>query len=242
MTVCEMHFLKPFIIKFSLAFMKQNSKQKQLKIVQKQLLTFEKTRKSIVKSPYLFYNKNCWGNEFREVGGISMPQRNKNNHYNEEQKRSEMFLVTVADGEVIRLEDVPDPVFSEKMVGEGFAVIPTANQVVAPISGKLYRVSESLHAYVIETQEGLEVLVHVGINTITLHGKGFETELKTGMSVTKGQPLVTFDREYLEEKKIAIVIPVVVIKGLEGLREADVVYTNNGIAGETVAMRILEND
>lgn len=171
-----------------------------------------------------------------------MQQGNKNNHYNEEQEQSEMLLVTVADGEVIRLEDVPDPVFSEKMVGEGFAVLPTTNQVVAPISGKLYRVAETLHAYVIETKEGLEVLVHVGINTISLHGKGFETELKTGMSVTKGQPLVTFDREYLEEKNIAIVIPVVVIKGLDDTRTADVVYTKDGIAGETVAMHIIDND
>lgn len=170
-----------------------------------------------------------------------MPQRNMNNHSNKEQERNVMTLVTVADGEVIRLEDVPDPVFSEKMVGEGFAVIPTADQVVAPISGKLYQVSDTFHAYVIENKEGLEVLVHVGINTISLQGKGFETELRTGMSVVKGQRLVTFDRKYLEEKRIPIVIPVVIIKGLDESREASVTYTDSGIAGETVAMRILDN-
>lgn len=170
-----------------------------------------------------------------------MPQGKNYNHDNGEleRERDEFQLVTVADGEIINLEEVPDPVFSEKMVGEGFAVIPTTNQVVAPISGKLYQVADTLHAFVIETKEGLEILVHVGLNTISLHGKGFNTELKKGMFVTKGQPLVTFDREYLEEKNISIVIPVVVIKGLDESRKASVQHTDNGIAGETIAMRIL---
>lgn len=167
-----------------------------------------------------------------------MSQKNHDNHYNEEQERIRVELATVADGAVIPLEEVPDPVFSEKMVGDGFAVVPTKDQVVAPVSGNLYRVAETLHAYVIETKDGLEILIHVGINTISLHGKGFDSELKTGMSVTKGQPLVTFDRAYLEEKDISIIIPVVVIKGLDELREAKYYYTQDGIAGKTMAMQI----
>lgn len=150
--------------------------------------------------------------------------------------RDKFQLVTVADGEVIRLEEVPDPVFSEKMVGEGFAVIPTSEEVVAPITGKLYQVADTLHAYVIETKEGIEVLVHIGINTISLQGKGFHSELKKGMYVTKGDRLATFDRSYLEENNIPLVIPVVVIKGLEDETTATMNYTKNGVAGETVAM------
>lgn len=171
-----------------------------------------------------------------------MPQKNHSHHYQEELERDKVELVTVANGKVIPLEDVPDPVFSERMVGDGFAVVPTQEQVVAPVSGKLYRVADTLHAYVIETKEGLEVLIHVGLNTISLQGKGFETELKTGMSVTKGQSLVTFDRKYLEEKNISIVIPVVIIKGLDNTKKAELQYTNNGIAGETVAMQISSNE
>lgn len=150
--------------------------------------------------------------------------------------RDKFQLVTVADGEVIRLEEVPDPVFSEKMVGEGFAVIPTSEEVVAPITGKLYQVADTLHAYVIETKEGIEVLVHIGINTISLQGKGFHSELKKGMNVTKGDRLATFDRSYLEENNVPLVIPVVVIKGLEDETTATMNYTKNGVAGETVAM------
>ncbi|WP_370567509.1 PTS glucose transporter subunit IIA [Desemzia sp. RIT 804] len=169
-------------------------------------------------------------------------QANNSNHVYEDQTQDKFQLVTVADGEIIRLEEVPDPVFSEKMVGEGFAVIPTTEEVVAPISGKLYQVADNLHAYVIETKEGVEVLVHIGINTISLHGKGFQTELKTGMSVTKGDRLAIFDRSYLEEKDISLVIPVVVIKGLDDETTATMNYVKNGIAGDTIAMCTFKED
>ena len=171
-----------------------------------------------------------------------MAQANNSNHVNEDQIRDKFQLVTVADGEIIRLEEVPDPVFSEKMVGEGFAVIPTTDEVVAPISGKLYQVADNLHAYVIETEEGVEVLVHIGINTISLHGKGFQTNLKKGMHVEKGDRLALFDRDYLEEKNISLVIPVVVIKGLDDDTTATMNYTENGVAGETIAMCTFKED
>ena len=171
-----------------------------------------------------------------------MAQANNSNHVNENQIRDKFQLVTVADGEIIRLEEVPDPVFSEKMVGEGFAVIPTSEEVVAPISGVLYQVADTLHAYVIETKEGIEVLVHIGINTISLHGKGFQSDLKKGMHVAKGDRLATFDRSYLEENNISLVIPVVVIKGLDDETTATMNYAKNGVAGDTIAMCTFKED
>lgn len=165
-----------------------------------------------------------------------MAQANNSNHVDDRQNWDRFQLVTVADGEIIRLEEVPDPVFSEKMVGEGFAVIPTSEHVVAPVSGVLYQVADTLHAYVIETDEGVEVIVHIGINTISLQGKGFQSDLKKGMHVTKGDVLATFSRAYFEEKDIPLVIPVVVIKGMDDETTVKMDYTKDGIAGETVAM------
>lgn len=165
-----------------------------------------------------------------------MAQANNSNQVDNQQNWDRFQLVTVADGEIIRLEEVPDPVFSEKMVGEGFAVIPTSEQVVAPISGILYQVADTLHAYVIETDKGVEVMVHIGINTISLQGQGFQSGLKKGMHVVKGDVLATFSRVYFEEKDIPLVIPVVVIKGMDDDAKAKMCYTKDGIAGETVAM------
>ena len=171
-----------------------------------------------------------------------MTQANNSIHVDDRQKWDRFQLVTVADGEIIRLEEVPDPVFSEKMVGEGFAVIPTSEQVVAPVSGVLYQVADTLHAYVIETDDDMEVLVHIGINTISLQGKGFQSDLKAGMRVSKGDVLATFSRVYFEEKDIPLVIPVVIIKGMDDETTAKMNYSKEGVAGETVAMCVSRDE
>lgn len=85
--------------------------------------------------------------------------------------KNKALLVAVTDGSMIPIEEVPDLVFSEKMIGEGFAMIPTSDVVYAPISGKLFQVAGASHAFEIRTDDGLEVLVHVGLDTVTLNGK-----------------------------------------------------------------------
>ncbi|SIN91961.1 PTS system IIA component, Glc family [Carnobacterium alterfunditum] len=127
--------------------------------------------------------------------------------------RKKALLVAVTDGSIIPIEEVPDLVFSEKMIGEGFAMIPTSDVVYAPIGGKLFQVADALHAFEIRTEDGLEVLVHVGLDTVTLNGAGFKTNLKKGMVVKQGEPLVEFDKEYLISRGCRLFIPVVVING-----------------------------
>ncbi|TFJ77674.1 PTS sugar transporter subunit IIA [Carnobacterium maltaromaticum] len=145
-------------------------------------------------------------------------------------------LVAVADGKVLPISEVPDPVFAEKMMGEGFAINPTSDVIVSPISGTLVQVADTLHAYGIQSDSGVEVLVHVGLDTVNLQGKGFEAKVKIGDAVKKGDPLVKIDREYLIANAPSIVIPVIVTNGNMEAYNYDFKGSGNAVAGETVAM------
>lgn len=145
-------------------------------------------------------------------------------------------LVAVADGKVLPISEVPDPVFAEKMMGEGFAIDPTSDVIVSPISGTLVQVADTLHAYGIQSDSGVEVLVHVGLDTVNLQGKGFEAKVKIGDAVKKGNPLVKIDREYLIANAPSIVIPVIVTNGNMEAYNYDFKGSGNAVAGETVAM------
>ncbi|GAB6138641.1 PTS sugar transporter subunit IIA [Halanaerobaculum tunisiense] len=113
-------------------------------------------------------------------------------------------------GDIIDLEEVPDPVFAEKMVGDGFAIIPNSEKLLSPVKGKVKKVFPSKHAIGIETTEGLEILIHVGLETVELEGEGFEVIVDSGDLVEVGDHLLNFDINFIEENNKEIVTPVVV--------------------------------
>ena len=100
---------------------------------------------------------------------------------------------SVADGEVINIEDVKDPVFSQKMMGDGFAVEPENGHIVSPVAGKVTSVFPTKHALGLVTDNGLEVLVHIGLDTVSLEGKPFEVKVSEGQTVAAGDLLVEAD-------------------------------------------------
>ena len=106
---------------------------------------------------------------------------------------------TVADGQVIDLADVKDPVFSQKMMGDGFAVEPENGKIYSPVSGTVTSVFPSKHAIGLVTDNGLEVLVHIGLETVSLEGKPFEVHVSEGQKVAAGDLLVTADLEAIKE-------------------------------------------
>ncbi len=114
-------------------------------------------------------------------------------------------------GRVVALQDVPDPVFSQGMVGYGAAVDPPRGVVdaVAPVSGKILKLLP--HAYVVLTPDGVGVLVHLGLDTVTLEGKGFAARVKEGDSVTAGQVMITYDVPAIEAAGLNPIVPVVVM-------------------------------
>ena len=106
---------------------------------------------------------------------------------------------SVADGEVINIEDVKDPVFSQKMMGDGFAVEPENGHIVSPVAGKVTSVFPTKHALGLVTDNGLEVLVHIGLDTVSLEGKPFEVKVSEGQTVAAGDLLVEADLDAIRE-------------------------------------------
>ena len=115
-----------------------------------------------------------------------------------------------APGPVIALTDVPDPVFAGGLVGQGVAVDPTEGVFVAPVTGTLTLVADTGHAFGLRTDEGLEVLVHVGIDTVTLKGEGFTRLRNVGDRVTAGTPIVEVDLPVVAARVPSVISPVLV--------------------------------
>ncbi|MED3727509.1 PTS glucose transporter subunit IIA [Priestia filamentosa] len=129
-------------------------------------------------------------------------------------------------GEVISLAEVPDPVFSNKMMGDGIAIIPKEGKLVSPVEGEIVQVFPTKHAIGIKSARGVEILIHVGLETVDLKGEGFETFVKEGQSVKVGDVLSTFDIHFLESKNKEIVTPIIITNTSEKLDDMEQVSTS----------------
>jgi len=108
-------------------------------------------------------------------------------------------FVAPAKGELIHLDKVSDPVFSQKLMGDGFAVNPSDDEIVAPIGGVIGTVFPTKHALMITSDHGLEVMLHLGIDTVELKGKPFEVFVSEGDTVKTGQKLATMDLQQIKD-------------------------------------------
>jgi PTS system glucose-specific IIA component len=111
-------------------------------------------------------------------------------------KAKKINIFSPVPGKIIDITEVSDPIFADKTMGDGFAVIPETNVVTAPCDGTISLLPDTLHALVLET-EGVQILIHIGIDTVKMHGQGFTAHVKLGDMVTKGTPLITFDRDLI---------------------------------------------
>lgn len=127
-----------------------------------------------------------------------------------ENKSVEVEIYAPLSGEIVNIEDVPDVVFSEKIVGDGIAIRPKGNKIVAPIDGIIGKIFETNHAFSMESKEGIELFVHFGIDTVELKGEGFTRIAQEGQAVKRGDTVIEFDLELLESKAKSVLTPVVV--------------------------------
>ena len=120
-------------------------------------------------------------------------------------------VLAPVDGRAVPLEDVPDPVFSQGMVGYGAAIDPPRRVIdaVAPVGGKILKLLP--HAYIVMTPDNVGVLVHLGLDTVQLNGEGFTTHVSQGDTVTAGQVVITYDVPAIEAKGLNPIVPVVVM-------------------------------
>ncbi|MFW8202914.1 PTS N-acetyl glucosamine transporter subunit IIABC [Klebsiella pneumoniae] len=118
-------------------------------------------------------------------------------------------LVSPITGDVVALEQVPDEAFASKAVGDGIAVKPTSNIVVAPAVGTVVKIFNTNHAFCLETNNGAEIVVHMGIDTVALEGKGFKRLVEEGTDVKAGEPILEMDLDFLNANARSMISPVV---------------------------------
>ena len=141
---------------------------------------------------------------------------------------------SVADGQVINIEDVKDPVFSQRMMGDGFAVEPENGKIVSPVAGKVSSIFPTKHALGLVSDNGLEVLVHIGLDTVSLEGKPFEVKVTEGQTVAAGDLLVEADLAAIREAGRET-STVVVFTNTDAIKSVKVEHTGKLVANAPVA-------
>src|SRR5258708_1703077 len=131
-------------------------------------------------------------------------------------RMSILQILAPFDGWCSTLDDVPDPVFAGRMLGDGIAIDPTSGILVAPCAGEIVTLPASAHAVSIRTAQGIDVLVHVGIDTVQLGGRGFEARVRPGASVRAGDELIRFDLDVVARGAKSLMTPIVVTS-MDGL-------------------------
>ncbi len=131
---------------------------------------------------------------------------------------------------------MPDVVFSEKIVGDGVAIRPSGDTIVAPVNGTIGKIFETNHAFSIESEEGVELFVHFGIDTVELKGEGFTRLAQEGQTVKVGEPIIKFDLALLEGKAKSVLTPIVI----SNMDEISNLSKLNGqvVAGESVVLTL----
>lgn len=153
----------------------------------------------------------------------------------EEEKAQDQEVFSPMTGEVKPLSEVPDPAFSEEIMGKGFAIQPTEGRVVSPINGTVFSLSKSGHAIGLVSDNGAEMLIHIGIDTVKLKGQFFSPKVQAGAKVAVGDVLMEFDREEIEKAGYTTITPVIITNmhqyesivsaGRTAIKEQELLYT-----------------
>lgn len=126
-------------------------------------------------------------------------------------KKSEVFSPVC--GELVSLDEVKDPVFSSKMMGDGVAFRYEGSEIFSPCDGEIIMVAQTKHALGFRMSNGAELLLHIGLDTVNLNGKGFELNVKEGQKIKIGESLIKLDRNSMSENKIDMITPLIITNG-----------------------------
>jgi sugar PTS system EIIA component len=149
-------------------------------------------------------------------------------------KKQKVQIFAPVTGEIISIGQVPDPVFSEKMMGEGIAIIPTGGDICSPVEGTIIQVAPTKHAIGILAEDGTEILVHIGLETVALKGEGFTVSVNMGEKVSVGQLLVKVDWDYIKTHAKSIITPIVITNSNEEKKQYIPTEEKEGKVGKTV--------
>lgn len=152
----------------------------------------------------------------------------------EKLKKMRDIIKAPTTGKVVRLEQVSDPVFSSKAMGDGVAILSSTGIIDAPIGGTVTFVNASKHAYGITSESGVEMLIHIGIDTVNLKGEGFTTTIKEGQKIKAGETLATINLAFFKEKKLEPIV-ILVITNLDEGSKVEILQTGQVNKGERIA-------
>lgn len=128
-------------------------------------------------------------------------------------------IYSCSNGEVVALEEVPDPVFSQKLMGEGVAIKSSDGVFRAPVDGTITLISPTKHAFGMTSDSGVELLVHIGIDTVNLNGEGFKVVAQAETFVKKGTPIIEADLDLISSKGIPTVTPMIILSGESKIKD-----------------------
>lgn len=128
-------------------------------------------------------------------------------------KSKKETIIAPLTGKVVALEEVPDPVFSQKMMGDGIAIIPSDNRVFSPIDGEIVDVFPTKHAISLRSKNGAELLIHMGLETVNLKGEGFNVLVNSGDKISKGDLIAEFDIEKVSKFGNNVITPIILLNG-----------------------------
>lgn len=149
-------------------------------------------------------------------------------------KKEKLHIVAPVNGSIVPIEEVPDPVFSQKMMGEGVAILPKEGNIFSPVNGKVILVAATKHAIGLRADDGSEILIHVGLETVALNGEGFKMAVHDGDKVSVGQLLMEVDWEYIRTHAKSTITPIVITNSQEGKKEYILTEEKEALQGRTV--------
>jgi len=149
-------------------------------------------------------------------------------------KKESYELLAVVNGKTVDISSLPDEVFSKKILGDGYAIEPSDGIILSPVNGKIVDVQGTHHAYGIETSDGINILVHIGIDTVSMSGDGFKSFVKNGEKVKAGDKLAEANLDMIKEAGFPT-YTIVLITNMDDIKSINVRDTDTK-AGETVVM------
>lgn len=155
-------------------------------------------------------------------------------------KKNKNYKIKAAvNGRCINIEKVNDTTFSQKLMGDGIGIIPSSDIVVAPCNGKITVLPESKHAFGIVSEDGVEILVHIGIDTVNLKGDGFKNEVSEGSVVKQGDQIISFDREKISSQGIDCTTIMIVLNHSE-FSNINCMAEGDVVAGDDTVIEVIK--
>lgn len=146
-------------------------------------------------------------------------------------------IVSPFTGSTIDLSEVPDEVFSQRMAGDGIAVVPTGNVAVAPADGEITLIFQGGHSFSMKTPEKLEITVHIGLDTLIMNGEGFEVLVQEGTRVTKGTPIIRYNPDAITGTGLSLISPVL-LTDPDSVRSISAYSGIDTEAGKTAILKV----